>query len=525
MSLILRSLRTGTFSFGPLFIRNLVNREDFTIPPAIELNEEVLTAVRTYVAAGYMQLVSSVPAHGLPPSRPSAARKTLLVQIGAGGVIPNGATLNKVTLGGVPFTFGDANIDGATTAALLSAFLAALAASTDFAATGAVVRSAETLALPAAVAAAGVLTAADTPANNDTVTIGATVYTFKTAINGTTANEVLIGANAEAALLNLVRAITGGAGSGTLYGSATVAHTTVTAAEGAGDTLTVTALTTGSAGNAIATTETGANLAWGAATLASGADTHAVVIIDGDDVVDWEAFGNASSVTGSNDLPLATPLVSLEFIAGVAATGTLTSNNTNVSANDTVTIGDKVYTFVASPTVEGDVDIGADADGSLDKLIAAINHSGTPGTDYVCALPHPYVTAAARSGHTFAVTARVPGTTANAIATTEAAATLSWGATTLAGGTNVNDTISADVPVYISRTVTAADVARGYMELHTGLTNLSTKFAVRITRSGSRVLHDGTVNVKDSSVILVQNDGSADFVAGDILQAFAAGAD
>jgi hypothetical protein len=526
MSLILRPLRTGIFGFGQKYVRNLANREDFTIPAEFALDKEVLAAVRSHVAAGYMQVVKSDAIHGISSVRPSTARKTLLVQIGAGGVIPNGATLNKVTLGRVPFTFGNSNIDGATTAALLAAFLVELAASTDFAATGATVRSSTELATPAAIAASGTLTAAAAPANNDTVTIGGTVYTFKTAIQGVTANEILVEVAASDALDNLIAAITGGAGSGTKYGSATVAHTTVTAAAGAGDTITVTASTAGSAGNAIATTETGANLSFGAATLTGGADTHAVVIIDGDDVADWTAFGDASSVTGSNDLPLATPLVSLEFKAGAYATGTLTSNNTNVTEGDTVTIVDKVYTFMATPAEEGDVDIGADADGSLLNLIRAINHSGTPDTNYVCALPHPHVTAATSvTSHAFAVTARVPGTDGNSIPTTEVAATLSWGAATLAGGTDVLDTIATDVPVYVSRTVTAADVSRGYIELDTGLTNLSTKFAVRITRSGTAVLHDGTVNVKGSAIILIQNNGSVDFVAGDIVQAFAAGAD
>lgn len=122
----------------------------------------------------------------------------------------------------------------------------------------------------------------------------------------------------------------------------------------------------------------------------------------------------------------------------VAATGTLTSDNTNVSDGDTVTIGTKVYTFKTALTpTEGQVLIGADADASLLNLIRAINHSGTPNTDYKCAAQNPDVSAATSvTSHAFAVTARVAGTAGNAIATTETSSHLAWGDTVLASGAN-----------------------------------------------------------------------------------------
>lgn len=133
-----------------------------------------------------------------------------------------------------------------------------------------------------AVAASGTLTLVANPTANDTVTIGAKTYTFKASVT-TTANEVKIGATASDSLDNLIAAITGGTGSGTLYGSATVASTEVTAAAGAGDTMTVTALVRGTGGNTIATTETLTNAGnvFGAATLASGADPSAANSITG----------------------------------------------------------------------------------------------------------------------------------------------------------------------------------------------------------------------------------------------------
>jgi hypothetical protein len=124
----------------------------------------------------------------------------------------------------------------------------------------------------------------------------------------------------------------------------------------------------------------------------------------------------------------------------VAASGVLTSDNTNVSNNDTVTIGSRVYTFktnLTAPTTANEVHIGADADGSLTNLAAAINGTGTPGTDYGSATPvNTQVSSGAVAAHAITVTALVAGTDGNAIATTEAAAHLSWGAATLASGAN-----------------------------------------------------------------------------------------
>jgi len=121
-----------------------------------------------------------------------------------------------------------------------------------------------------------------------------------------------------------------------------------------------------------------------------------------------------------------------------SATGTLTSDNTNVADGATVTIGSKVYTFKTALTpTEGEVLIGANADASLLNLIRAINHTGTPNTDYKCAAANTQVTAASSvTSHAFAITAITAGTAGNAIATTETSSHLSWGGATLSGGSN-----------------------------------------------------------------------------------------
>lgn len=127
--------------------------------------------------------------------------------------------------------------------------------------------------LGGAAKATGVLTSdATAPSNNDTVTIGSRVYTYKTTLTGA-ANEVLIGASAAAALDNLKSAINGTAGAGTTYGTGTVAHPSVTATTNTDTAQTVEALVAGVQGNQIASTEASTHLSWGATKLTGGTGT------------------------------------------------------------------------------------------------------------------------------------------------------------------------------------------------------------------------------------------------------------
>ena len=119
------------------------------------------------------------------------------------------------------------------------------------------------------VQASGVLTLAANIANTETVTIGSTTYTFQTTLTDS-ANNVLIGASASATIDNLIAAVTAGAGAGTTYGTGTVANSLATAAAGAGDTMDVTAVRSGTLGNSVATTETSANASFANATLTGG---------------------------------------------------------------------------------------------------------------------------------------------------------------------------------------------------------------------------------------------------------------
>lgn len=126
--------------------------------------------------------------------------------------------------------------------------------------------------------------------------------------------------------------------------------------------------------------------------------------------------------------------------AGAAATGTLTLTD-NAGDTETVTIGDRTYTFVTALTEPAEADevlIGADAGESLDNLVAAINGDEGEGTAYGEGTEaHADVTAARGEGDTMVVTARELGTDGNSIASTETMADGSFGAATLGGGKDV----------------------------------------------------------------------------------------
>jgi hypothetical protein len=102
----------------------------------------------------------------------------------------------------------------------------------------------------------------------------------------------------------------------------------------------------------------------------------------------------------------------------------------------TVTIGSTVYRFVTTPTVAYDVVIGASAAASLDNLKSAINKATGEGTAYgTGTVAHPSVVAIDNTDTTQKIVARIPGTAANTVATTESSANLVWAASTLGGGT------------------------------------------------------------------------------------------
>ena len=102
----------------------------------------------------------------------------------------------------------------------------------------------------------------------------------------------------------------------------------------------------------------------------------------------YKLFNMANGFTNADDqlrrgwqvVPLAdfdymiTPEVEHEQVASIA---------TQVTADDTVTVKGVTFTFKAAPSAAGEVDIGADVDGSRANLAAAINGGAGAGTTYI----------------------------------------------------------------------------------------------------------------------------------------------
>ena len=123
--------------------------------------------------------------------------------------------------------------------------------------------------VPASVQATQTLTSAGAFSDTETVTIGSRTYTFRTPFVNAADNIDAAGTTAQTHE-NLRRAINGDGVAGTNYGTGTVVHADVTASDGATSNV-ITAKKGGTQGNTIVTTETGANISFGAATLTGGA--------------------------------------------------------------------------------------------------------------------------------------------------------------------------------------------------------------------------------------------------------------
>lgn len=127
--------------------------------------------------------------------------------------------------------------------------------------------------------ATATLTISANPTATETVTIGAQTYEFVSSFSSNPVNEVLIGASANDSLDNLLAAINNGAGEGTLYGTGTTVNASAVASYVVDNSsqLLLTALTVGTTGNSVASTET----------LANG------------------SFDNGSTFSGGTDIPSA----------------------------------------------------------------------------------------------------------------------------------------------------------------------------------------------------------------------------
>jgi hypothetical protein len=139
------------------------------------------------------------------------------------------------------------------------------------------------------------------------------------------------------------------------------------------------------------------------------------------------------TVTG----PGATTGESFDLVAGFQ--GVLTVAATPTTTVDTVTIGTTVYRFMGTMAQAYDVQIGSDAEESIDNLVAAINLTGTAGTEYYAGTAiHPEVEALKLSASTMAIRHKA-GETDAAVATTE---TFTSGSSVWANATTQADTVA-----------------------------------------------------------------------------------
>lgn len=122
------------------------------------------------------------------------------------------------------------------------------------------------------------------------------------------------------------------------------------------------------------------------------------------------------------------------------ATAVLTASGV-FADGETVSIGDVTYTFKtalsedAGDAVANEVLIGASAAASLDNLKAAINDSGTEGTNYSTGtVAHPEVTATTNTDTAQTVEFARVGVDGNELGVGENAENAAWGAASLAGG-------------------------------------------------------------------------------------------
>lgn len=341
--------------------------------------------------------------------------------------------------------------------------------------------------------ATGILTATANPTDGNRVKIGSTYYTYRDTLAD--AYDVKIGASAEESLLNLVEAITYDAGAGTNegtdYGNGTLAHPSVTAAEGALDTVDVTALALGAAGNSIATVGYGGVLAFGAATLGSGADAVAnEVLVEAaaeDEINNLVAAATGGAGEGTKYSTGTTAHSTVTISKKNATTITATAKSVG-TAGDAIPI-DESCTDVAwtadakflaggyNTAVANDVIIdAADPTNTVLALIAAITYDAGLGTNEgvsygMGTVAHTQVTAS-NTLDVLDVTALSYGDAGNLIATTtDAGGDVVWGAGTLVGGEDPDTSymvlIGADAEASIDNLVDAINRENGAGEMGT----------------------------------------------------------
>lgn len=209
----------------------------------------------------------------------------------------------------------------------------------------------------------------------------------------------------------------------------------------------------------------------------------------------------------------ATPTTSLVGFGALRARGTLTVTG-NFANGEEVVIDAKTYTFVdpAAPSADGEVDVGGDAEASLDNLFDAINL--VAGGDYGASMTiHPTVTAILNTATFLTVAAKNAGTGGNSIVSTTDGGNASWGAGTLAGGAAVgalmqNAYTDPAWPGDINSSGTEAEIEFNKF-FHRGSGTVYLK-----VNTGQRLIVDSTNLVLAAQIIVTSGLISIEVVAG-----------
>ena len=165
-------------------------------------------------------------------------------------------------------------------------------------------------------------------ATGTTVTLGNRTYTLRTALTAsTTANEVLLGANAAETLDHLKAAVNLTAGGGTEYGSLTTAHTQLTATTNTNTTQVFVAsvgASSGRAGNDLTASETSVTLSFSdSGSFAGGLDGTLVnAMVASTDLADTDQTGLVQnlSLAATAEVLTAPNAVCLSIRTGSTAT-------------------------------------------------------------------------------------------------------------------------------------------------------------------------------------------------------------
>jgi hypothetical protein len=264
----------------------------------------------------------------------------------------------------------------------------------------------------------------------------------------------------------------------------------------------------------------------GKAVAATGTLTATLPVVLGDTVtIGTDIYVIAGDSSNSKNINIsggtktkATGVLTLtgNIVPGVHAESVLTSDGTIPSSGDTVTIGDKTYTFVSSlsdPAIPFEVVIGTSAATALDNLKAAINLSAGAGSVYgTGTTKNTSVVATDNTDTTQKVVARVPGTAGNSIAVSGTSNHLSWGGSTLGGGVDA-ETVSINGRAYSFVTVLSeingadaiADQVLFGSDSSVALDNL--KLAVNAEGTAGSSYSTGTI--KNADVLATTNESNA----------------